>query len=355
MGNIFFCQIAEAFFSGLTNGTTPTTYSPSDSVPREQMAAFITRTQDSALRRGSRRAALKQWVPIGFTVRMQGTAFTGSQPSSVESDGENLWVANYGDGTVTKVHASDLRVLETWTGATNAVAVLVTSAFIFVAGSTSPGNLYSFRIDNAPGSVQLVSSFLGNFPQDITTDGTFIWTANAGGLLPGSGSVSKNTPDMSITTNFTAGFSQPVGILFDGSNVWVTDAGDNKLKKLDSNGNILQSVSVGSFPQLPVFDGSNIWVPNSNDNSITVVRARDGMVLATVTGNGLSLPKQAAFDGQRMLVTNKSGDSVSLWNAASLTPIGNASTGAGTGPTGVCSDGINFWIALQNAHSLAKF
>ncbi len=62
-GNAFFCQIAAAFFSGLTNGTTATTYSPSDSVPREQMAAFITRTQDSVLRRGSRRAALGQWAP----------------------------------------------------------------------------------------------------------------------------------------------------------------------------------------------------------------------------------------------------------------------------------------------------
>jgi hypothetical protein len=27
-GNGFFCQIAEAYFSGLTNGTSPTTYSP---------------------------------------------------------------------------------------------------------------------------------------------------------------------------------------------------------------------------------------------------------------------------------------------------------------------------------------
>ena len=62
MGNIFFCQIAEAYFSGLTNGTTPTTYSPSDPVLRDQMAAFVTRTQDSALRRGSRRAALGQWA-----------------------------------------------------------------------------------------------------------------------------------------------------------------------------------------------------------------------------------------------------------------------------------------------------
>jgi hypothetical protein len=40
----FFCQIAEAYFSGLTNGTSGTTYSPTDPVTREQMAAFVTRT-----------------------------------------------------------------------------------------------------------------------------------------------------------------------------------------------------------------------------------------------------------------------------------------------------------------------
>src|SRR5437762_10681561 len=59
--NIFFCSIAEAYFSGLTNGTSPTTYSPSANVPREQMAAFITRTMDQSLKRGSNRAALNQY------------------------------------------------------------------------------------------------------------------------------------------------------------------------------------------------------------------------------------------------------------------------------------------------------
>src|SRR5215469_17352991 len=54
MGSAFFCQIAEAFFSGLANGTSATTYNPSGTVSRDQMAAFITRTQDSALRRGSK-------------------------------------------------------------------------------------------------------------------------------------------------------------------------------------------------------------------------------------------------------------------------------------------------------------
>src|SRR5262245_12765983 len=66
----FFCQIAAAYFSVLTYGTSATTYSPTATVTREQMAAFITRTQDSVLRRGSQRAcyphcdAQWQWAEL---------------------------------------------------------------------------------------------------------------------------------------------------------------------------------------------------------------------------------------------------------------------------------------------------
>jgi hypothetical protein len=59
--SIFFCSIASAYFSGLTSGTTATTYSPNTPVLRDQMAAFTTRTLDQSLRRGSQRAALGQW------------------------------------------------------------------------------------------------------------------------------------------------------------------------------------------------------------------------------------------------------------------------------------------------------
>src|SRR5436853_1474198 len=97
----FFCQIAEAFFSGLTNGTSATTYSPHDPVTREQMAAFVTRTRDSALRQGSRRAALNQWASPSFSEDAMTTV--GFVPQVVQSDGLDLWVANNGDGTVSRV------------------------------------------------------------------------------------------------------------------------------------------------------------------------------------------------------------------------------------------------------------
>ena len=127
------------------------------------------------------------------------------------------------------------------------------------------------------------------------------------------------------------------------------------LRKLDSSGAIVQSVPVGLHPQFPVFDGSNIWVPNLISQSVSVVRARDGMVLATLTGNGLNSPAEAAFDGQRVLVTNPNGNSVSMWNAADLTPLGSFPTGGVPAPFGACSDGINFWITLHGAGQLARF
>jgi DNA-binding beta-propeller fold protein YncE len=344
MGSIFFCQIAEAYFSGLTNGTTSTTYSPSDNVPREQMAAFVTRTQDSALRRGSRRAALnKWWTP---TLPMMGLTNVALGASFVASDGADLWVPVFLG--VTRVRASDGSVLQHWTGATNAVGVLIAHLRIYVTGETSPGNLYVINPSAPPGIVTTLSTNLGNSPLTITTDGSSLWTANNGG------SVSRVDPNSGVPNTFTTGFSQPFGILFDGTNIWITDQGDSKLKKLDSNGAILQSVAVGSSPAYPVFDGSNIWVPNFVSNSVSVIRARDGQLLATLTGNGLNGPTQPAFDGQRILVTNSNGNSVSLWKASDLTPLGSFAAGTNTFPYGACSDGINFWIVLQNTGQLAE-
>jgi hypothetical protein len=347
-GSIFFCQIAEAFFSGLTNGTTATTYSPSDSVPREQMAAFITRTQDSALRRGSRRASLGQWA-IPTALPMTGRILVGGDPQLVASDGLDLWVPAYSGNNVMRVHASDGTLLGTWTGASQAFGVLVARGRVYVTGAASPGKLYVINPASGPGPVATLTSTLGNTPVGIASDGTSLWTANFGG------SVAKIDPDSGATNNITAGFSQPYGIIFDGTNLWVTDVSNATLKRLDANGAILQSVNVGNSPRFPVFDGSNIWVPNSGDNSVTVVRARDGLVLATLTGLNMLTPFQAAFDGERILVTNVNGAFLSMWRATDLTPLGSiAIAPVATVPTGVCSDGINFWVTLQGPDQVAR-
>jgi len=352
-GNVFFCSIAEAFLSGLTNGTSATTYSPSTNVPREQMAAFITRTLDQSLRRGSRRAALRQFWGTQSGNNLALTT-VGSLPRLVQSDGPDLWVTNNGSSTVSRVRASDGKLLETWTGATGATGVLCAMGKVFVTGSTVPGNLYQIDPTQPAGPVTTLSSALGSGPGGIGYDGQRIWTANSGA------SVSIITFNPTSVTNVSNGFFILSGVIYDGANIWVTDftGSVDKLHKLDSSGVILQTVDVGSAPAFPAFDGTNIWVPNGISDTVSVVRATGGLagaVLATLSGNGLNSPVQAAFDGERILVTNQDGNSLSLWNASDLTPIGTVSTGANTTPFGACSDGLNFWITLNQTSKLAQF
>ncbi len=348
--NDSFCPfVLEVFYLGITTGTTPTTYDPTSSVTRLQMAAFLSRSVDGVLKRGGRRAAVNQfWTTQGGSSLGVTTLFAGS--FDVRYDGADVWVSNDGNNTVSRVRTSDGRLLETWTGAVNPRCLLVAMGRVFVAANTSPGNLYQIVPSGSAGAVTTVTSGLGNLADGIAFDGARIWTANIGA------SVSIVTPGASIpwsVTNVSAGFSQPLGILYDGANIWTTDFNFGTLLKLNSAGAILQTVTVGAHPRFPVFDGGNIWVPNALDASVSVVRASTGAVLATLTGNGLVNPLNAAFDGQRVLVTNSGGDSVSLWKAADLTTIGTFPMGTGTNPRGVCSDGTNFWIARSD--DLARF
>jgi hypothetical protein len=350
-----FCPfVLEIFTLGITTGTTPTTYDPGSSVTRLQMAAFLSRSVDGVLQRGSPRALVKKfWTPKNSQV-LALTSLGSGACLLAESDGRDVWVAKASENAVWRIRGSDGRLAEVFGPAEDAFGVLVAMGRVFATGGTTPGRLY--RIDPAQGmgAVATVASNLGGDPRGIAFDGSRVWTVN-------NSSVSIVTPGASLpwtATTVTTGFFFPKGAVFDGANIWVTDNTGTlaeKLLKLDANGAVLQTVTVGVSPDFPVFDGANIWVPNNDSNSVSVVRASTGAVLSTLTGNGLDSPFAAAFDGQRVLVTNNGGNSVSLWKAADLTPIGFVPTGAASFPTGACSDGINFWIVLNGTSQLARF
>ena len=346
-----FCPfVLEIFTLGITTGTSPTTYDPGGNVTRIQMAAFLSRSVDSTLKRRNQRAPLSQFWTVQAPSFLS-VVTVGSSPTRVQSDGTDLWVARTAAGTIMRVRASDGGILESWTGATLASGMLVAGNRVLVAGFTNPGVLYRIDPNLPPGAVTTVASNLGIDPSGIAFDGARFFTANFGTSV---GSVSIVTPTAAIpwtvtTVTIGTGATRPVDALFDGANVWVTDGGANTLVKLDSAANVLQTVTVGVAPREPVFDGSNIWVPNNTEDSVTVVRASNGAVLQTITGNGLNSPVGSAFDGERVLFTNFVGNTVSLFKAADLSPLGTIPMGAGVIPNRACSDGLGFWVTLTGA------
>ena len=351
----FFCQIAAAYFSGLTNGTTATTYSPTATVTREQMAAFITRTQDGALRRGSQRAALGQWWLSWDAWSAYEYYFPGSAATQVwvQSDGFNVYLTEGGRLISRSLVDGALRELG---GMTNAFGVLYQNGWLWVTGRTAPGRLY--RMSLLDTNATQMSGSLGDNPQFLAYDGARIWTANHG---DNSGSVSIYDTRGGALQNVT-GFLPLSGIVYDGANIWVSEEGDPSspffppsLLKLDANGNVLERVlNIG--PGRPIFDGVNIWVPNALRDSLSVVRVSTATLIATLSGNGLSYPTAAAFDGQRILVTNfgaGGGGRVSLWKATDLIPLGFFAlepkiVARPFYPHAACSDGKSFWILAED-------
>jgi len=352
-----FCPfVLQIFYMGITTGTTATTYEPSGNVTRLQMSAFLSRTVDRVLRRANRNAALQHfWTPsdaggLGVTTLFGSLFFCAA-------DGADIWVSGNTPALLSRVRASDGRLLETTTGFAGGPGEPL-AALGRILVPALPTHLYSVDPTQVLASPPaILASNLGNFPVLAAFDGVHVWTANQGST-PGTGSMSILTPGPVLpwsATTVTVGFSNPGGALFDGTSMWSVDFTLGTLLKLDSSGGILLTITVGSKPNFPVFDGTNIWVPNRLSNSVTVVRASSGAVLLTLTGNGLNSPVHAAFDGERVLVTNKDGNVVSLWKGADLSAINFSQTGANTAPFGACSDGVNFWIVLSSVSQLARF
>ncbi len=359
VGAAFCPGIMEAYVTGVSKGTTPTTFSPNNIVSRVQMTTFLQRSLDQGLTRASRRAAVNQWA-VPQNINAMQTIAVGGRPVSCAADGKSIWTPTYFGNEVVEVEASTGKVLGTWTGATSGEGILVAAGKVFVtnAGTSS---LYLIDPTQPPGTVTVAATGLGGEPFAMAFDGTHIWTVNLLGE-----SVSIITPQATTpypVTTVNPGFTSPYGIVYDGAHMWVTDAGSGgtagSLFKLDATGNIIQTVAVGDEPQLPGFDGTNIWVPNggSLSNSITVVQASTGNVVATINPDATNLlnsPYAASFDGERMMVVNAGGGSiVSLFKAADLSFIDTVTIGGN--PSAACSDGINFWVPLFNTGQLVRF
>jgi DNA-binding beta-propeller fold protein YncE len=353
VGAAFCPGIMEAYVTGVSKGTTPTTFSPNETVTRVQMTTFLQRSLDQGLTRASRRAALNQWWSPQTPTVMQAIPLGASAPNACASDGEDVWTS--AGNEVVQVRSSSGAVVGTWTNANAAWGVQAAAGRVYVVGNTSPGSLYMIDPTQAPGPVTTVASNLGGLPEGIAFDGTHLWTANY------NGSVSIITLQAATpypVTTVTTGFTNPDGILYDGANIWVTDYGAAKLFKLDAGGAILQTVTVGNWPAFPAFDGANIWVPNYLDNTVTVVQASTGNVVATLVddaNNDIHCPNQLSFDGERMFLTNHTGDSVTVFKAADLSIITNVPMGPFSTPAGTCSDGINFWFTVTSPNSLLRF
>ena len=292
--------------------------------------------------------AMLRWYDVndsGLTIS------TGIRPAALAFDGANIWVANDGSDTVTKLRAADGANLGTFDVGALPRGFAFDGVNIWVLNANDL-TLTQMRASDAEtlSTVPLSGIPTSDIPRAITFDGSHIWVATRDGsvlkISPISGQQVGSVNVKAFNVDAT-----PTAIAFDGTNVWVANARSNNVTKFRAaGGDILGVFDVGNDPAGLAFDGANIWVANESGDTVTKLRAADGVNLGTFdVGDG---PVALAFDGANIWVANNASDSLTKLRATDGADLGTSDTG--DGPRALAFDGANIWVANDSSDDVMK-
>jgi hypothetical protein len=280
------------------------------------------------------KVAILHWYQANRT-----TAFkVGKQPYWVAFDGANIWSANYEDNTVTKLQANDGENLGTFPVGEEPDIVAFDGASIWV-GNYGDGTVSKLRASDGK---NLGTFTTGREPSGLAFDGENMWVANAG-----DGDVVKlRAKDGKNLGTFGGGGSGELA--FDGTYIWVTQG--NTVQRLKEDGSEAGTFKVGSQPIGIAYDGANIWVANNSSGTVSKLRAKDGTNLGAFKYPGS--PYGVAFDGANIWVSGS--PYVVEYRDADGAQIGGMFHIEGSSTAGIAFDGANIWVAATYNNAVNK-
>ena len=191
---------------------------------------------------------------------------------------------------------------------------------------------------------------VGTQPNGVAFDGTNIWVTNSS-----ANTVTRINP----TTNEVVGSPIAVGggpgaIAFDGTHMWIANSASNTVTRVNAATGVIvgSPIGVGNDPVAVVYDGTRIWVANVDSNSVTRINAATGAVIGAPVSAGAS-PSGLAFDGELVWVTNSSADTVTRVDAATGV-VGGAPIAVGDGPAGIAFDGSSIWVSNFGSDNVTR-
>jgi hypothetical protein len=185
-------------------------------------------------------------------------------------------------------------------------------------------------------------------PNALTFDGSNIWIANAGS--------NKVMKIRASDDQFQASYSvkNPGAMAFDGERIWVdhrTATGGNTVSVLfASNGlTALPDIAVGNQPNYMIWDGWGMWVV-ANDSTFKRIDNWGNTYCSGKTPGG-GRDYGVAFDGNNTWITDSTNSKVYeyTWQCVLIQTVSVSG-----GPIGIVFDGTNMWTANQNNGTVAQ-
>jgi sugar lactone lactonase YvrE len=304
-----------------------------------------------------------------------GTSAEFYFPRGITTDGTNLYVADQNNHKIRKI-------------------VITTGVVTILAGSTSGTPSDSKGNTDATGT-----SARFDLPTGITTDGTNLYVTDTdnhrirkivistGVVTTLAGSSSGNTD----ATGTSAQFSNPIGITTDGTNLYVADKGNHRIRKIvistgvvttlagSSQGSTDATGTSASFntPVGITTDGTNLYVAEKGNHRIRKIVISTGVVTtlagsssgntdATGTSASFNNPVGITTDGTNLYVADKGNHRIRkiVISTGVVTTLAGSSSGfanhnTGTSarfnaPQGITTDGTNLYVSDNGNHKIRK-
>jgi len=363
-----------------------------------------------------------------------GSSAMFNYPQGITSQGGNLYVADSNNNTIRQVVIAT-QVVSTLAGAApGADGTGLASRFAYPGYITTDGtNLYVADSDNytirkiviATGAVSTLAGQAGqsgsvdgtgadarfDYPVGITTDGSNLYVTDTnlqtirkiviatGAVTTLAGSGNSGSAD---GTGAAATFDSPTGITTDGTNLYVADKYNHKIRKIVIATRVVTTLAGSAnasgsldgtgiaarfnYPQGITTDGTNLYVADSNNNKIRKIVIATGVVSSftgtvdswmgsgAVDGAGIDArfnsPVDITTDGSNLYVADHNNNIIrkiviSSGVVSTLAGVPNivntdsvmdgpASAALFNAPTGLTTDGKSLFVVDSNSNAIRK-
>ena len=275
------------------------------------------------------------------SVAVAATVAVGSTPLGIDVTDDGVWVANSGDGTVSRIDPTTDEVVATVPVGLNPVAVAATSEAVWVANGAS-GTLS--RID--PGTNEVIATIeVGDQPFALAATRQAVWVSS-----DATSSVSRVDPSTNSVVAVIRVEDNPFALAATNQTVWVTsDAGGGVGQSAVGS---ITAIDVGTNEPGAVFalgqdlgsvaaTDADLWVAQTDENLLT--RAEPTPPFDADTIEVGRSPSGVALDADRVWVTNNDDGTVSLVDATTNTVVETVAVGGN--PVGIAARADTAWVA----------
>lgn len=148
-----------------------------------------------------------------------------------------------------------------------------------------------------------------------------------------------------IVKGFKINANYPVGLTFDGKQLWLSDYKLDRLIAINpENGAVITTLpSPGFWPAGLAFDGVYLWNLDSKQKKIFKIDPADGSILFAIDSPGNS-PQGLAWDGKTLWVSDQSGDQIMKLDINDGTAV-KIYPAPAKNPQGLTWDGQYLWCS----------